>query len=224
MTSRHMPRRSLLLAAPAALALPTVLRAAPERPAPITFTVFRGASQIGTHRVEFLQGGPDPVVEISIDLVVRFAGIPVYRYTHRSREEWSGDRLRRLDSSTDDSGTRTEVRARAVADGLAVEGSGGSFLAPADIKPTSYWMEDMTRRSRLLNTQEGIVIDVAARQTGTDRLTIAGTPVDIRVYEVTGDLNTRVGYAGSGDWVDLEFAARGSTIRYRRDRLSLGAG
>lgn len=224
MTSLRLTRRSLVLAAPALVASPAILRATPAVPAPITFTVFRGGSQIGTHRVDFLQGGTDPVVEISIDLVVRFAGIPVYRYTHRSREEWSGDRLRRLDSWTDDSGTRTEVRARAVAGGLAVEGSGGSFLAPADIKPTSYWMEDMTTRSRLLNTQEGIVIDVAARQTGTDRLTIAGTPVDIRIYEVTGDLNTRIGYAGSGDWVDLEFAARGSTIRYRRDRLSGGAG
>ena len=126
MTSRHMPRRSLLLAAPAALAFPTVLRAAPERPAPITFTVFRGASQIGTHRVEFLQGGPDPVVEISIDLVVRFAGIPVYRYTHRSREEWSGGLLQRLDARTDDNGTQTEVRARAGSGGLAIEGSGGA--------------------------------------------------------------------------------------------------
>jgi hypothetical protein len=44
--------------------------------------------------------------------------------------------------------------------------------------------------------------------------------VEIRVYEVTGELNTRLGYARTGEWVDLEFMARGSKIRYRRDRLS----
>jgi hypothetical protein len=98
--------------------------------------------------------------------------------------------------------------------------SGGAYVAPADTKPTSYWQEEMTRRTRLLHTQEGTLIDVASRQTGTEELTIAGNPVEIRVYEVTGELNTRLGYARTGEWVDLEFMARGSKIRYRRDRLS----
>jgi hypothetical protein len=98
-----------------------------------------------------------------------------------------------------------------------VSGSGGEFVAPPETKPTSYWHEDMTRRTRLLDTQAGTLIDVRARQSGTERASIAGREVEMRVYEVTGDLTSRLGYTQSGEWVDLEFKARGSTIRYRRD-------
>jgi hypothetical protein len=211
-----LPRRALLAAAPAALAFPRSARALPTD-TPILFTVLRGGAPIGRHRVAFAQSGATLAVEIEIDLEVRFATIPVYRYVHRSREEWDGRRFIGLDARTDDNGTRTEVRVRPAAGGLAVSGSGGDFLAPPETKPTSYWHEDMTRRTRLLDTQAGTLIDVRARQSGTERASIAGREVEMRVYEVTGDLTSRLGYTQSGEWVDLEFKARGSTIRYRRD-------
>jgi len=211
-----IPRRALLAAAPAALAFPRSARALPTD-TPILFTVLRGGAPIGRHRVAFAQSGATLAVEIEIDLEVRFATIPVYRYVHRSREEWDGRRFIGLDARTDDNGTRTEVRVRPAAGGLAVSGSGGDFLAPPETKPTSYWHEDMTRRTRLLDTQAGTLIDVRARQSGTERASIAGREVEMRVYEVTGDLTSRLGYTQAGEWVDLEFKARGSTIRYRRD-------
>jgi len=216
MKSQRTGRRALLRALPAVLAVPAVARAAEPR-APITFTVLRGGSPIGTHRVDFLRGGDEPVVEIAIDLAVRLVGLTLYSYTHRAREEWGGGMLRRLDARTDDNGTGTELRARASNGGLAVEGSGGTFLAPPDTKPTSYWLEAMTRRTQLLDTQRGVLIDVAARETGRERARIAGRDLEMRVYEVTGDLNSRLGYAENGEWVDLEFVARGARIRYRRD-------
>ena len=211
-----IPRRALLAAAPAALAFPRSARALPTD-TPILFTVLRGGAPIGRHRVAFAQSGATLAVEIEIDLEVRFATIPVYRYVHRSREEWDGRRFIGLDARTDDNGTRTEVRVRKAAGGLAVAGSGGEFIAPPETKPTSYWHEDMTRRTRLLDTQAGTLIDVSARQSGTERASIAGREVEMRVYEVTGDLTSRLGYTQAGEWVDLEFKARGSTIRYRRD-------
>jgi hypothetical protein len=211
-----LPRRALLAAAPAALAFPRSARALPTD-TPILFTVLRGGAPIGRHRVAFAQSGATLAVEIEIDLEVRFATIPVYRYVHRSREEWDSRRFIGLDARTDDNGTRTEVRVRPAAGGLAVSGSGGDFLAPPETKPTSYWHEDMTRRTRLLDTQAGTLIDVRARQSGTERASIAGREVEMRVYEVTGDLTSRLGYTQAGEWVDLEFKARGSTIRYRRD-------
>lgn len=211
-----IPRRRFLIAGAAALATPTTGRTEPVG-VPITFTVLRGDSPIGKHRVSFSRAGAALAVEIAIDLQVRLLNIPVYRYTHRSSELWENGRLQRLDARTDDDGTRTEVRGRATAGGIAVEGSGGSFLAPPDTKPTSYWHEDMTRRMRLLDTQNGTLIGVTAKRAGTQRARIGGQEIDVRFYELTGDLNSRLGYSASGEWVDLEFMARGSRISYRRD-------
>jgi hypothetical protein len=209
-------RHFLACAAAASLAAPAAARA-DGAASPITFTVLRDSSPIGTHRVTFNRTGTTIAVEIAIDLEVRLLRIPVYRYTHRSAERWEDGRLVALDSRTNDDGTRSEVRARATAAGLAVEGSGGSFIAPPNTEPTSYWHEDMTRRARLLDTQNGVLIGVTARKTGTRRSRIAGRDIDVRVYELSGDLTSRLGYSAAGEWVDLEFDARGSRISYRRD-------
>ncbi len=196
--------------------VPRVARAQPVA-APLMFTVLRDGAPIGTHRVEFKQEGDTLAVDISIDMVVKIALIPVYRYMHRSREIWRQGLLQSLEARTNDDGTRTEVRVRRQSGGLAVEGSGGSFLAPASTEPTSYWHEDMTLQSRLLDTQNGVIVDVTARKTGIRRATIAGRDIDVRTYELSGDLTSQLGYSATGEWVDLAFLARGSRIVYRRD-------
>ncbi len=213
---RHIPRRQILAAAGGACLLPTMSRAQPVAP-PLTFTVLREGVPIGTHRVAFKRESDTLTVDIAIDMVVKITIVPVYRYMHRSRETWRQGVLQTLEARTDDDGTRTEVRARRTTGGLAVEGSGGGFLAPANTEPTSYWHEDMTLQSRLLDTQNGTLIDVAARQTGTRRATIAGREIDVRTYQLSGDLSSQLGYSMTGEWVDLTFLARGSRIAYRRD-------
>lgn len=213
---RQISRRSVLATIGSAWCLPGVGRAQPVA-TPLAFTVLRDGAPIGTHRVEFKQEGDALAVDISIDMVVKIALIPVYRYSHRSREIWRQGLLQTLEARTNDDGTRTEVRARSQSNGLAVEGSGGSFLAPASTEPTSYWHEDMTLRSRLLDTQNGVIVDVTARKTGMRRATIAGREIDVRSYELSGDLTSRLGYSTAGEWVDLAFLARGSRIVYRRD-------
>ncbi len=211
-----LSRRRALVTLSTGWLLPSALRAQTATP-PLTFTVLRDGTPIGTHRVEFKPDGEALAVEIAIDMAVRFAAIPVYRYLHRSREVWRQGLLQTLDSRTDDNGTRTELRARSTPAGLAVEGSGGGFVAPTDTKPTSYWHEDMTRRSRLLDTQNGVIVDVIARRTGQRRAVVAGHEIDVRSYELSGGLTSQLGYSASGEWVELAFLARGSRIVYRRD-------
>lgn len=194
---------------------PSIVKAAPMPP--LTFSVLRDGSPIGTHRVEFAREAETLRVEIAIDFEVRMLRIPVYRYMHRSVETWRAGRLVGLRTRTNDDGKRTEVRATGSAGGLAVEGSGGRIVAPADTKPTSYWHEDMTRRQRFLDTQNGTLLDVSVRPLGPERAVIAGIEMEVRSYELSGDLSSRLGYGPSGEWVDLRFAARGSQIVYRRD-------
>ena len=94
--------------------------------------------------------------------------MPVYRYVHRNTEVWQGDRLVSLDTRTDDNGDSFTVSARRTAEGIEVEGAEGRVLAPADILPTSYWRGDTINQTRLLDTQRGVIRQVAFSRAGRE--------------------------------------------------------
>jgi len=182
----------------------------------LAFDVLRGGANIGTHKVAIREAGSRTEVEIEIDLAVRFAFITVYRYTHRSREAWDAGRLVALDASTDDNGERTNVTARAAEGGLAVDGSGGRYVAPATVFPTSYWRREKLERTHLLDTQSGKLVAVANVAIGRRAATVDGAPVAVDFYRVSGDLEAELGYAADGSWASLAFEAKGARIDYRR--------
>ena len=182
----------------------------------IAFHVFRDQQPIGRHEIAFRQEGEDLHVEIAIDLEVSFAFITVFRYEHRNHEVWRDGRLVALDTRTDDDGTAYRVRARATDAGLAVEGSGGSYLAPADIIPTSYWNMATVAQSALLDTQRGRILTVAVLESGEDGIAVDGEPVSARRFAMRGDLDLDLWYGPSDELVKLAFEARGASIDYER--------
>jgi hypothetical protein len=182
----------------------------------LTFDVMRDGSNIGTHRVTIREAGNRREVDVAIDMAVKLAFVTVYRYTHRASEVWVGERLVSLDASTDDNGTRTRVQAAAGETGLAVSGSGGSYSAPADTAPSSYWNRDKLNRSALLDTQSGKLATVANENLGATSMTADGRAQRVSTYRVTGDLKADLSYADDDSWVGLRFEARGAQIVYVR--------
>jgi len=178
----------------------------------IVFDVLRNGSPFGSHRLRFSRDGDRLIVDIGIDLEVRLL-VPLYRYTHRSREVWQGGRLIQIDTETDDDGQRFKVAGRATERGFSVDGSSGRFVAPSDVVPTSYWHENMLSRRPWLDSQEGklihLEIDTLPRGEAT-----SGPAVLHSAYDITGDLRLRVWYGLAGDWTKLRFQARGSNVEY----------
>ncbi|MFN4282185.1 MAG: DUF6134 family protein [Alphaproteobacteria bacterium] len=183
----------------------------------IAFAVTRAGEPMGRHSLSFRQDGENLHVDIAIELEVRLAFITVFRYSHRNSETWRDGRLVRLETTTNDDGTRHQVRAEATAEGLRVTDSAGrSYLAPADTIPTSYWNKETVRRGELLNTQTGkmMPIRIERRSESTAALGAAdhyrlvmmddrdGTPIDVW-YDKQ-----------SLAWVKLAFEARGSNVDY----------
>jgi len=198
--------RPLILAF--ALVIAFVAAPASALPQTLEFDVLREGSPIGGHRVTIDTRDGETHVDIAIDLSVRFAFVTLYRYTHRSTEVWRAGRLIALDAQTDDNGERTRVQARARDGALAVTGSGGDYLAPADAIPTSYWNPDQVARRRLLDTQSGKLIDVAAVAVPAE-----GTGA---MWRLNGDLEADLAYGPTGEWTGLSFVARGARIVYVR--------
>lgn len=166
------------------------------------FVVLREGTPIGTHRVEVDASGDDVKVHVIIALDVGFGPIPLYRYRHDSREIWREGRLIQLDSRTDDDGDMLTLSVRSVPGGLLVDGSKGSFTAPADTVPTSYWNSVLAADRPLLDSQIGRLLDVVRVPLGPGR------------WRLEGELNLDIAYTPQGRWTGLSFRHKGADFVY----------
>jgi hypothetical protein len=209
---------SAVLVLAGAVMLP-IIPASASVPENIVFEVLRdGDSSIGRHTVSFRPRGDELRVEIEIELEVTLAFITVFRYEHHNVEIWRDSRLIALDARTNDDGKRAWVKAHQTSQGLAVTGSSGSFIAPADTMPTNYWNKAMIERTRLLDTLSGRMVEVSVEPVGSATVDWGGRAVNARKYVARGDLDLTIWYTPDGEWVKLAFKARGSDIEYlRRD-------
>lgn len=205
------------------LALPRVPGAAPSpgdsipRDRALAFDVWRDGERIGSHRILFREGHGRLTVDITIDLAVSVAFIPVFRYAHRNEEVWQAGRLIRMAARTDDDGTAEHVNLVLVGDHLLVDGSKYDGPVAADLLPTTYWREGTVRRSRLVSSQDGRVMAVTVTDRGVETITALGRAVRARHYAMGGGLDLELWYDLGGVWSKLTFTASdGSLIDYRR--------
>ena len=184
----------------------------------LSFAVFRAGKPLGSHRIAFTRKGQDLIVDVAIDLKVRFALITVFRYTHRNREVWRNGRLVSLRTRTNDDGKEFRVDGRATAAGFEVKTDKRTFVAPADIIPTSYWNPATPSARRLLNTQAGDILKVAATPKGEQTVRTKPGPVSARRYALRGGLDLDIWYDTQGRLAKIEFRAKSdqSLIDYER--------
>ncbi len=189
-----------------------------EQPLPerLAFEMKRAGSPLGTHEVTFEQQGQDLIVNVAIDMKVRVLFVTAFKYKHRNREVWRDGRLVSLSATTNDNGKSYWVEAVARDDGLHVDGSAGSYVAPADTMPSSYWHYGTTKVDQLLNTQKGMIEDVEMTLVETVQRTIDGVEVDAERWRLKGSITADVWYdAATGNWLDLGFEARGEEVAYQ---------
>lgn len=182
----------------------------------IVFSALRKGDPIGTHALRFRREGPLLRVDVEIDLLVRFAFVPVFRYTHRGAETWRDGRLVALDTRTDDNGEDFAVTARVEGDRLRVEGAHGELDLPSDIVPTSYWDPTTPLSRTLLDTQRGRALSVQTRKVGRERVALPERAADCRRFRMRGDLNLELWYTEADELAKIAFEARGAAIEYAR--------
>ena len=187
----------------------------------MAFDIRRDGATIGRHEVGFRQSGDRLEVDVSIEISISLAFIPVFSYSHRNHEIWQDSRLVALDSETDDDGERYAVTARSQPSGLRVIGAEGDFVAPAGIIPTSYWNPLTTKQQRLLDSQHGRLL--AVNPIFVEAETLAGGLL-ARRYRLSGDLDLDLWYSGEGEWVKIAFEARGAEVSYARRAVKPAGG
>lgn len=183
------------------------------------FAIFRKGEQIGTHTVTFstaASGGL--VVRHAIDVVVKLAFIPVYRYDQKVEDLWRDGRLVATDAATEENGQRSFVRVRERGGRLVCEGPRGVRDAPlGTMNDLSYWNVAIVRQRGLIDCQKGELEPLALEGGEADTVTVGGRPVATRRWRMNpnGSRGGEVWYDEAGRIVKAVVRTRGEVLDYR---------
>ncbi len=181
----------------------------------LDFEILRADDPFGRHTLTFEEKDGELHVKIDIRLQYKVAFVTLFNYEHENREVWRDGKLVSIETKTDDDGDKFWLKAKATAEGLAVEGSSGSYLAPADTFPTSYWNIGTIDKTELLDTQSGRIASMTVTPVGKEDLVIDGKTIAARKYQMRGDIELDVWYGPNDEMLKIEFSARGADVVYR---------
>ncbi len=204
------------------------------------FAVTLDDKPIGTHRfvvTEEASPGAPSARKVSSDAAfnVKLLGLIVYRYRHQATEQWRGDCLRALSSSTDDDGAASRVRAEVQGSGLrvateaAAATSAATSTGTAPVPPVqtlngcvmsfAYWNPSIRTQTQLLNAQTGKYEDVkiAEARAGAGGSAGFGPGVVASRWRIEGPAQpVDVWYTAKGEWVGLDSTVgSGRKLSYR---------
>src|SRR5262249_44233342 len=139
----------------------------------LAFRLVRRGSVIGTHTLQFHPRSDALIVDIAVDVLVKFGPFTVARYSHRNRETRQGHRLVALNSHTHRKGRVLQMTASRTDAGLLVEGSGTRpYIAPDDAFASTYWHK-ATLFGPLIGTQDGSLMRPAISQRPPEPIRLA---------------------------------------------------
>ncbi|MEC9346876.1 MAG: DUF6134 family protein [Pseudomonadota bacterium] len=178
----------------------------------LSFRVLRDGAEIGRHVVNFRPDGQALRVSARFDAVVRFLGIPVYRFDYRSEARWQEGRMQRIAASVNDDGTQRAIQAELHGDSVIVDGPKGLRQVTAPLWPSNHWHPGVLAERRVLNTLTGGIDTVRITPGTSEPVDTNAGPVTARRYVYSGDLHDVVAwYDAAGRWVRLRFLGKDGT-------------
>jgi hypothetical protein len=183
------------------------------------FRVLLDGDDIGTHNFRISRDSERETVEIDARFMVKFIGITVYSYDHENRELWRNGCLERIESSTIDGGDKFKVDGRDEGGRFSISTQDGESELTSDCVMTfAYWKQDYLRQPRLLNAQNGELLDVDVESGGVEQLRLDAREVAAERYRLRNaerDIDITVWYEQqSGKWLALESRVDGRVISY----------
>lgn len=181
------------------------------------FLALLDGKPIGRHRFEV---GGDPkarTVASEAEFSVRVLGFQAYHYHHHADEQWQGDCLAELSSTTDDDGKPASVHAERDGDVDEITTTKERHDTTGCLMSYAYWNPLLRTQTRLLNPQTGKVDAVRVARVGTGTVDVGGKPVPATRYRIEGpEAPVDVWYSAQGDWIGLDSVVDGKRrLSYR---------
>jgi len=181
------------------------------------FRVLLDGQPIGVHRFSVSTEGDLRTLVSEADFAVKFLGITVYRYRHQATEQWRGDCLGALSSTTDDDGKLSRVRSAREGDAYRITTATTALSVPGCVMSYAYWNPAIRAQTRLLNAQTGEIDTVRIARVGSGTVEVGGQPIAATRFRVSAEARAvDVWYSAQGDWVGLDATVGGGrTLSYR---------
>lgn len=183
------------------------------------YVVKRDGSPIGTLKISFARDGDRLVATSNYSIKIKLLAIVLYRYDKRMVETYEIGRLVAYQTDIDDNGTKSQVSVTRDGENLAIVHPKGELTAPVGIYPSTYWPTATPGLTQMIDSSDGILLNVKIAETATEDLAIDGRTVKTKRYTMSGDLEREIWYtADTGAWLKLKMSASdNSTIEIERD-------
>ena len=171
---------------------------------------------IGYHRFSLKQSSGGRVLTSQANFQVKFLVFDVYKYDHNATEQWAGNCLQGIRSTTNDNGDRQSVDGAAEKDRFVVKSQQGQARLPGCVMTYAYWNPDILTQDRLLNAQTGQYEKVTVQAIGQEPFTVGGKSIPAKRYRLqTNGSEITLWYASEDDhWLGLETVIEGYRLRY----------
>lgn len=181
------------------------------------FQALLDGKPIGQHRFSVSAQGSDRTVVSDANFAVRFLGITAYRYRHKATEQWRGECLSALSSTTDDDGKPNSVRTELEGDALTVKTAAATQSLKGCVMSFAYWNPRLQTQTRLLNAHTGQFEAVQVSRIGNGSVDVRGQPVAATQFRISGvAAPIDVWYTPQGEWIGLDsVVAGGRKLSYR---------
>ncbi len=200
--------RAILMAC--LFALPTLGEASAEE---WRFRVFLDDKKVGYHEFRLQRMEDELRLSSKASFEYRLMFVKLYEYLHKATETWRGDCLTGIESSTDANGKPYRVQGSLVDDRFVVEGTKGRAEVPGCLMSFAYWNPELLQQERLLNAQNGEVLEVQVSEPEAVQLEVRGDTLPAYRYRLeAGELNIDLWYSENREWLALETEARGGRV------------
>lgn len=180
------------------------------------FRVFLDEKEIGYHDFVVEQAGNRLTLQSEASFEYRLMFLKLYGYTHENTETWNDGCLTAIESRTDANGKSYAVSGKLRGNTFILNGADGKVELPPCNMTFAYWNPAFLQQDRLINTQNGEVLEVEVSEAERVKIEVRGELQPALRYQLdAGEMRIELWYSENNEWLALETAARGGKrLRY----------
>ena len=151
---------------------------------------------IGTYTNIVQSVGDTTTVRTTAHFLVTMLGVGLHREDAERTERWQGGRLMSFFGITKKNDATMEVKGEASGDDFVITSPLGTFTAPATVQPANPWSAKCLNSTTMMRVDNGKLEKVRVAGGTETSVTIDGSTIPARQYEIDGATRYKV-------WFDL---------------------